>query len=61
MNMHPILCPYCAQPFDVEIDPTGGLDQEWVIDCEICCRPIVVQVQVEGEEIVSLNALPELD
>ena len=60
-EMSRILCPYCAQGFDVEIDSTGGGEQQWVTDCEVCCRPIVIRVHFENDELVSLDVLPEQD
>jgi len=46
-----MLCPYCAQPLDVFVDPGGGDRQEYVEDCAVCCRPlrIVAQRQEDGE------------
>lgn len=35
-----VICPLCGQSFPVELDVTGGNDQVYVEDCEICCRPI---------------------
>ncbi len=36
-----IQCPYCWEPFTVFLEPQATRD-ELVIDCEICCRPVVV-------------------
>ena len=56
-----ITCPYCAQGFGVEIDHTGGEQQEWITDCEVCCRPIVVRFHFEDDELVGLEAHAEQD
>ena len=39
-----ILCPWCGQPFEVALDPGSGADQEYVEDCEACCRPAALRV-----------------
>lgn len=30
-----------------------------VVDCEVCCRPIKVQVSLNGEEITGVDARKE--
>jgi hypothetical protein len=44
----PVECPYCGAPVELVLDP-GGLEppgqvQEYVEDCEVCCRPWQVRV-----------------
>jgi hypothetical protein len=35
-----LTCPYCAARFEVALDPGGGeAVQQYVEDCEACCRP----------------------
>lgn len=35
-------CPYCGEPVELQADPSEGAKQEFVQDCDICCRPIRV-------------------
>ncbi len=44
-----VTCPYCGETVSITIDPDGGSDQEYVQDCEVCCRPWKVQVQYDDE------------
>jgi len=44
-----IICPYCWENFSISAEPETGDGQEWVIDCEICCRPVRV-VLTMGED-----------
>jgi len=37
-----IRCPYCHETLWLEVDITEGSDQRFILDCEICCRPIEV-------------------
>lgn len=47
----PVQCPYCWEQFTLLVD--GSVDcQEYVEDCEICCRPIDFFVSIEGEEVI---------
>jgi hypothetical protein len=48
-----ISCPYCGEHIDILID--GSLpEQEYVEDCQVCCRPIVLSVTVDmdGDAVV---------
>ena len=41
-------CPYCGKPIELLID-TSIAEQEYVEDCEVCCRPMVVSCVVTQE------------
>lgn len=42
-------CPYCGEPIEVILDLSVE-QQEYVEDCSVCCRPIVMSVTAIGEE-----------
>jgi hypothetical protein len=44
-----VLCPYCGETVELAIDPGSGATQEYVEDCEICCRPWTVTVTYDDE------------
>lgn len=48
-------CPYCGEPLELSVDCSAG-SQRYVEDCEVCCRPIVVDARVDedGEPAVTL-------
>jgi hypothetical protein len=52
-----LLCPYCGEPAEVDVDPGGDENQEFEQDCAVCCRPWRVQVHREedGTESVTLS------
>jgi hypothetical protein len=55
-----VSCPCCGASVQMLLDPTGGLDQEYVEDCEVCCRPWQVHVTYrESVPHVDLRALDE--
>ncbi|HET6656200.1 MAG TPA: CPXCG motif-containing cysteine-rich protein [Gammaproteobacteria bacterium] len=43
-----VTCPYCGETFGVVLDLTAG-DQRYIQDCEVCCQPIELDVQVDLE------------
>ena len=51
-----LLCPYCGEAAEVDIDPGGDDDQVFQQDCAVCCRPWQVHVHREedGTETVTL-------
>lgn len=44
-----VICPYCGEPNEIEIDPSGGRHQAYEEDCQVCCRPWNVRVKIDGE------------
>ncbi len=36
-------CPYCGEEIELVVDYSAG-SQEYVEDCSVCCRPIVVRI-----------------
>ncbi|WP_434773367.1 CPXCG motif-containing cysteine-rich protein [Pseudomonas entomophila] len=42
-------CPYCGEAVTTSVDLSGG-DQTYIEDCQVCCRPIVFTLQVQGHD-----------
>ena len=38
-------CPYCWSPIQLLID-CSVCEQEYIEDCEVCCRPMIVKVMI---------------
>ena len=53
------LCPYCGEPNELLVDVSGGSHQEFVVDCEVCCAPIAIRLQIRGQEIIGLDVQRE--
>ena len=32
-------CPYCGEVNEIGLDPGSGASQDYVEDCQVCCRP----------------------
>lgn len=50
-------CPCCGETISMLIDTSGG-DQSYVEDCQVCCRPLVVSINVSGAEAM-IDVQPE--
>ncbi len=53
-----VFCPYCNETVEIEIDPGGGSTQEYVEDCEICCRPLTVRVHYRDDGSAQVSVTP---
>lgn len=47
MDTHVVQCPYCGQQIDVGVDPSVPY-QEYIEDCQVCCRPITLSVTAQA-------------
>jgi len=45
------ICEACGEEIVVPIDLSAGTSQEYVEDCPVCCRPHVIHVEVDGEDV----------
>ena len=53
------LCPYCGESNQLVVDLSGGSHPEFVVDCEVCCAPIMVRLEARGGEILSVDVRRE--
>ena len=53
-----ISCPYCGEQISILVDASVP-EQRYVEDCQVCCRPIVLDVSVDTEGNVILGAQSE--
>jgi hypothetical protein len=57
-----VTCPYCGQSVTIALDPGSGASQEYVEDCQVCCRPWKVNVNYgeDGAAEVTVDAEDEM-
>jgi hypothetical protein len=53
-----ITCPFCWESITVLVDPSES--QLYTEDCSVCCRPILIQTEVQGD-YVSVEVTQEDD
>jgi len=53
-----VLCPYCGEENEIAVDPGGGDSQDYIEDCQVCCRPwrVLVSYDSTGAVDVQLEA-----
>jgi hypothetical protein len=61
MSVHPgdaawVACPYCGAHVQLLLDPGGGSPQEYVEDCEVCCRPWQIRVWWDRAGVAQVEA-----
>jgi len=42
-------CASCGEWNDTTVDPSAGDGQSYVEDCQVCCRPNLLEIWVEPE------------
>lgn len=55
-----ITCPFCFEQIEVDLDPSEASSQQFVYDCEVCCRPMMISLQYDEDgELLHLGARVE--
>ena len=54
-------CPYCGALQTIRMDASGGAKQKFVSDCEVCCQPILISAEFDGETTSDFSAERESD
>jgi hypothetical protein len=55
-----IQCPYCGERIEIVVDASAG-DQRYIEDCQVCCRPISIEVWIDAEDHAHVNVAGEDD
>ena len=53
-----VVCPYCGEANEIALDAGGGTAQEYVEDCQVCCRPWRVTVSYNDLGAAEVTAEP---
>ena len=53
-----VYCPYCGEANEVALDPGSGAQQEYIEDCQVCCRPWRVIVAYDDAGAAQVFAEP---
>ena len=48
-------CPSCGEPVAMDVDTTGGEEQDYIEDCAVCCRPMEVFVRCRPGRVISIS------
>ena len=47
-------CPYCFSPVSFVVEALYS-EQDYIEDCEVCCQPIELRYQSDGERVTSFT------
>jgi hypothetical protein len=47
-------CPYCGAPIRLMVDTSQG-PYETIEDCEVCCRPMQLNIDCEPGEVFAIE------
>ncbi len=51
------ICAVCGEEIETVVDESQGVEQEYIEDCAVCCRPNVLHVRIDPiENDVSIEA-----
>tara|TARA_B100000035_G_C20604120_1_gene381007 strand:+ start:79 stop:267 length:189 start_codon:yes stop_codon:yes gene_type:complete len=51
-------CPYCGEIISLLIDSSIEI-QEYVEDCEVCCSPIVISIEIAHNDDIQISTRKE--
>jgi len=57
MLEHFFFCPHCFQEISMLIDQSIS-KQSYVEDCEVCCNPLQINLELEEGEVIYFEANP---
>ncbi len=44
-------CAFCGESNTTFVDISAGMTQSYVEDCQVCCRPNVLSIQIDEETL----------
>jgi hypothetical protein len=53
-----IHCPYCGEIITIFVDDSAG-EQQYIEDCQVCCRPIVIDISLDEDGELRVSARSE--
>jgi hypothetical protein len=60
LREHSAVCPYCGEPIELLVDCSVP-QQRYVEDCQVCCRPMNVDVWVDADGEVDVMVSSDSD
>jgi len=60
LTPHAIDCPYCGESIEILLDASIPR-QQYIEDCQVCCRPITLTVDVDDDGEPQVRATSEND
>lgn len=58
-EMETYTCAFCGEANDLFVDRTASKNQRYTEDCDVCCRPNLITVQIDPDGVVWIEAEQE--
>lgn len=58
LSEQPVTCPFCGEPISIVVDHSIG-EQEYIEDCQVCCRPLLLSISIDENGEASVIARNE--
>ena len=58
LTEQPISCPYCGELITILVDNSLP-EQQYIEDCQVCCRPIMLSVTIDADGDATVAATAE--
>ena len=53
-------CAYCGETNLTFVDLSAGMQQSYVEDCQVCCQPNVLYLEIDEQTLdIEINSEPE--
>jgi len=46
LKLNSLSCPYCGESIEIQID-CSEQEQDYIEDCQVCCRPINLHINID--------------
>jgi len=54
------ICAFCGESNSTFVDFSAGLTQSYIEDCQVCCQPNVLYVQIDEDTLyIEISSEPE--
>lgn len=53
-------CPWCGERLETRVDLTAG-ERQYIEDCEVCCRPMELSIELEENGALHAVRVQRLD
>ncbi len=54
------ICAFCGETITIFIDISAGSQQSYVEDCQVCCQPNVLYIQIDEDTLdIEISSEPE--
>jgi hypothetical protein len=50
-NTSEFYCAYCGEVNVTFIDFSGGMQQNYIEDCQVCCRPNILYIRIDEDTL----------